>query len=599
MRAVRPSFTCPQCLFIRPRATRAIPFARSASRLYSSSSSSSSSSSNSSEPHDRASQKQQKEQLQQHNQRPTTAPRPNIDIKHIRENADLYQQNCLARNYKQQSTYPARIVELFGQWQASQRRGRSLRERSNALRRQIANPATIQHEDEADEASRSASPVGTDEDGGNLGDAASTRDVRTMTRDELLEEARLLKQALSAIEDEETQLSTEMTNLALAIPNLTLAESPRDGQPRVLSYINEPKAETDTDAEARTETHEAAGASDRVWRSHVHIGAELGILDFASAASSSGWGWYYLVDEGAQLEQALVAYALSTVSSRRAGWRQVAPPSIVYSHMAAACGFQPRDQHGETQIYALSQSQADAARGKPELCLAGTAEIPLAAMRADSIFESTSSSSTFSSGSSAGEIPAKRVGVSRSYRAEAGARGADTKGLYRVHEFTKVEMFAWTSPDLNSATAVFDEMVAIQSDILASLGLRCRVLEMPTTDLGASAARKIDIEAFFPSRAAQGGLNDGWGEVTSTSICGDYQTRRLATRMRLAPGSGSDGGKLVYPWTVNGTALAVPRVLAAILENGWDEAEMAVTIPECLRPWMGGLERIEAKRQRG
>ncbi|RYC54961.1 hypothetical protein CHU98_g11248, partial [Xylaria longipes] len=110
---------------------------------------------------------------------------------------------------------------------------------------------------------------------------------------------------------------------------------------------------------------------------------------------------------------------------------------------------------------------------------------------------------------------------------------ADTKGLYRVHEFTKVELFAWTAPDVAETTDVFDEMVDAQTEILASLGLHCRVLEMPSSDLGASAIRKIDIEAFFPSRAAQG-LNDGWGEVTSASICTDYQSRRLATRMRGA-----------------------------------------------------------------
>ncbi|KAI1151834.1 hypothetical protein F4825DRAFT_421646 [Nemania diffusa] len=391
-----------------------------------------------------------------------------------------------------------------------------------------------------------------------------------MMKEELLEEARLLKHALSAIEEDETRLSTEMTNLALAIPNLTSDDTPRGDEPRVLSYINEPHP-----------FESASPSSDRVWRSHVHIGSELGILDFAGAATTSGWGWYYLLDEGAQLEQALVAYALASVT-RMPGWRQVAPPSIVYSHIAAACGFQPRDQNGETQVYALAQSAPDAARGRPEHSLAGTAEIPLAGMRADSVLE-------------ASELPSKRVGASRCYRAEAGARGADTKGLYRVHEFTKVELFAWTAPDAAAAADVFDEMLDAQTEILASLGLHCRVLEMPTADLGASAVRKVDIEAFFPSRAAQG-LNDGWGEVTSASICTDYQTRRLATRLR---GVGGDASKLAYPWTVNGTALAVPRVLAAVLENGWDEAQMAVTIPECLRPWMDGKEKIELKHRRG
>ncbi|KUI58013.1 Serine--tRNA ligase, mitochondrial, partial [Cytospora mali] len=194
---------------------------------------------------------------------------------------------------------------------------------------------------------------------------------------------------------------------------------------------------------------------------------------------------------------------------------------------------------------------------------------------------------------------------------------ADTKGLYRVHEFTKVELFAWTRPG-DEAAEVFDEMLDMQTEILGSLGLHCRVLEMPSGDLGASATRKNDIEAWFPSRARRDNNNnnnnnkistgqttttppdektevgaeeeEGWGEVTSASICTDYQTRRLATRVRL-------GGALTYPWTVNGTALAVPRVLAALLENGWDEETRTVAIPEVLRPYMDGMEKIGPKNR--
>jgi seryl-tRNA synthetase len=153
-------------------------------------------------------------------------------------------------------------------------------------------------------------------------------------------------------------------------------------------------------------------------------------------------------------------------------------------------------------------------------------------------------------------------------------------------------MFAWTSNYGEASTAVFDEIVSIQIEILQSLGLHCRILEMPSEDLGASATRKRDIEAFFPSRRLK---DDGWGEVTSVSTCSDYQTRRLATKVDLR----TLGGKLAFPYTVNGTALAVPRVLAAILENGWDEKKMEVRIPEVLWPWMDGLEVIKNKeRQR-
>ncbi|KAK4640187.1 Serine--tRNA ligase, mitochondrial [Podospora bellae-mahoneyi] len=465
--------------------------------------------------------------------RPTTAPKPLLDIKHIRLNPDLYSQNCIDRNYKSLAEYPHKINALFAEWQAQQKAGRALRERGNILRRRLAGSGGTSRDDPREI---------IDE----FGD---------MSREEILEEARKVKAGLAGIEETEGKLQAEMERLALAIPNLTSDETPRGTEPEVMSYINNhPEPEP--------------ALSDRVWRSHVHVGAELGLLDFAGAASSSGWGWYYLLDEAADLEQALISYALATAT--RAGWRQVSPPSVVYGHIAAACGFQPRDANGETQIYAIAQSREDAARGKPELVLAGTAEIPLAGMKADTVLDEA-------------DLPLKRVAVSRCYRAEAGARGSETKGLYRVHEFTKVEMFSWTLPDQVETEEIFDEMIDLQTEILGGLGLHCRVLEMPTADLGASATRKCDIEAFFPSRRER---NDGWGEVTSASICTDYQTRRLATRLKTKE------GKLVYPWTVNGTALAVPRVLAAILENGWNESEKSVLIPEVLRPWMDGREKI-------
>ena len=314
--------------------------------------------------------------------------------------------------------------------------------------------------------------------------------------------------------------------------------------------------------------------------SHVDIGAQLGILDFAAAAKTSGWGWYFLRGAGAKLEQALLQYTLKVLDDR--GWELISPPSIVYSHISAACGFQPRDQNNEQQVYELKQSKKDLS--KPSLSLAGTAEIPLAGMEAQSQIDESN-------------LPVKVAAVSRCYRAEAGARGVDTKGLYRVHEFTKVEMFAWTHPvelpkeadnvrdSSRSAGRVFDEMVSIQSEILKSLGLYYQILEMPTEDLGASALRKRDIEVYFPSRQDK---NRGYGEVTSASICTDFQTRRLDTRMKKWDGT------LDYPYTVNGTAMAIPRVLAAILEWHWDPEKREVAIPRVLQPWMDGMKTISS-----
>lgn len=387
-------------------------------------------------------------------------------------------------------------------------------------------------------------------------------------REGIISEAKALKTELSAIEAQETQLLEEIEGLAQDMPNLSSTYTPVGTEPQVVGYINKHPEST-------------LAKSEQARKSHVDIGQELGILDFSGSAQTSGWGWYFLVGDGAMLEQALVQYALGVARSK--GWKAVAPPSLVYSHVASACGFQPRDQNGEQQIYAIEQSEKD--KLKPQLALAGTAEIPLAGMKANQTLEDS-------------ELPLKTVGVSRCYRAEAGARGADTKGLYRVHEFTKVEMFAWTPPDntgddhfttptTSSSEVIFEEMLSIQKEILEALGLHCRILEMPTTDLGASATRKLDIEAFFPSRQDK---DAGWGEVTSTSMCTDYQSRRLQTRMRVK------GGKLEFPHTLNGTALAVPRVLAAILENHWNEGGRTVTIPQVLQPFMGGQKLIQASR---
>ena len=433
------------------------------------------------------------------------------------------------RNYAAHSKSSWRIIELHEQWLALQQNARSLRVRNNQLREMLSKSASrMKQSDGAKEV-----PV----KGG------------------IIEEAKALKTQLSAIEAQETQLQDEIESLAQDLPNLSSIHTPLGTEAEVVGYINKdtelPSAET----------------------SHVDIGQELGILDFSGSAQTSGWGFYFLIGDGAMLEQALIQYALSVARSK--GWRPVAPPSLIYSHIASACGFQPRDQNGEQQIYAIEQSDKD--KAKPQLALAGTAEIPLAGMKANQTMEET-------------ELPLKTVGVSRCYRAEAGSRGADTKGLYRVHEFTKVEMFAWTAPDnvsgdhftaanTSSSDTIFDEMLSIQHEILTSLGLHCRILEMPTTDLGASATRKRDIEAFFPSR------KEGWGEVTSASVCTDYQTRRLHTRVKI-------NGKPEFPHTVNGTALAVPRVLAAILETHWDAGERCVRVPEVLRSYMGGQDRI-------
>lgn len=467
--------------------------------------------------------------LQKSYTRPSFAPKPILDLKHIRHAPGLYEQNCIDRNYAPQAQNSWRILELHENLVAQQREVVQLRQRSNAIGKEVGRSASSKD--------------------GSEGEA----------RTALLDEARGLKQQLSGLDAKEKSMQEEMERLALELPNLSSLHTPVGEEPQVVDMVNE-----------RPSNHPG--------KSHVDIGKQLDILDFEASATTSGWGWYFLKNEGALLEQALVQYALSVAMKR--GWKVMTPPSLVYSHIASACGFMPRDQNGETQIYGIAQNEHENASERPSLVLTGTAEIPFAGTQANRTLASH-------------ELPLKVIGPSRCYRAEAGARGVDTKGLYRVHEFTKVEMFAWTLPSTDSegdrfggddthssqAEQVFEEMIDIQREILTSLGLHAKVLEMPTADLGASATRKIDIEAFFPSRE---GINSGYGEVTSASICTDYQTRRLGTRLK------NTSGKLMWPYTVNGTAMAIPRVLACILENHWDDVEGVVQVPEVLRQYMPG-----------
>ncbi|KAK2882684.1 hypothetical protein FQN49_000116 [Arthroderma sp. PD_2] len=512
-------------------------------------------------------------------------PKPVPNVRHIRENVELYSKNCIDRNYKPVADYPPRIYSLAKEAADLQHALKQPWSKIKQVEKEIGKIARLAARQ------RQNKQAGKQEDGNRAG-AATSDELKSEDQDntEALEalrlEAKELKDASQQMLDRREECLEEIQQLALSLPNLTSNETPIGDVPRIVTYINFDPASPPSYASS-------SASSSSIPRSHVSIGTELGLIDFSSSSTSTGWGWYFLTNEGCLLEHALVQYALSTARSK--GWKPVSPPSIVYSHIADACGFQPRDANNEQQIWSIQQTEKDRAAQKPQRSLTGTAEIPLAAMYAGKDIQ-------------ADQLPLKLVGASRCYRAEAGARGVDTKGLYRVHEFTKVELFAWTdnieaettAADSNGITSssIFEEMLSIQTDILSSLDLPCRVLEMSSTDLGASSTRKRDIEVLFPSRIPsnpdESSVLDpdygGWGEVTSTSICTDYQSRRLGTRVR-----DSSGGSR-FPHTVNGTAMAVPRVLAAILEHGWDEKLGGVVVPEALRPWMGGIEVIRGDK---
>lgn len=350
-----------------------------------------------------------------------------------------------------------------------------------------------------------------------------------------------LKLQLKYLEEQHKELSSEILDKAEGLPNLidpTVAES----EAEIVQFIN---CESEKDA---------VSIKPATTFDHREIAENLSIVDFQSAAKVSGSSWYYLIGDGALLEQALVQYGLK--KARQYGYRMVTPPSIVKNEFVHACGFKPNDQNNEKQIYGIEGGN---------LSLTGTAEIPLGAIHSGTDFENGQ------------KFPIKYVGVSRAYRAEAGARGKDTKGLYRVHEFTKVELFHFTTPEY--AKQELEDLRQLQTEIIEELGLMSKMIKMPADDLGAPALMKYDCEAWMPGRG-------NWGELTSSSNCGDYQARRLGIRYR------NSDNKLQFVHTLNGTCMAVPRVIVAIIEQFYDEATNTIKIPPVLQEYMDGKDAI-------
>lgn len=326
------------------------------------------------------------------------------------------------------------------------------------------------------------------------------------------------------------------------IPNLLDTSVPQDPlQGEIVEFIN---------GQSEQQIMESRPVSDKF--DHKSIGEKLGIVDFGTASRISGFSWYYLLGDGALLEQALIQYGLKR--ARQHGYKMITPPTLVKPEVVNACGFKPKDVNESNHVYDLA---------KHDLALTGTAEIALAAFH---------SSETLS----ADAFPMKYVGVSRAYRAEAGARGKDTKGLYRVHEFNKVELFHFTNK--NNSEQELEDLKSFQVEIIKELGLKAKMINMPTTDLGAPTMKKYDCEAWMPGRG-------DWGELTSSSNCGEYQARRLGIRYKAED-------KMEYVHTLNGTCMAVPRVIVAIIEQNYDPETESIVIPEVLRPYMDGKERI-------
>jgi seryl-tRNA synthetase len=279
------------------------------------------------------------------------------------------------------------------------------------------------------------------------------------------------------------------------------------------------------------------------FRDHVELGEALGIIDVERAAKVSGTRFGFVAGNLALLEFALVRWTMDMLIPH--GFVPMLPPVLVREEALFGTGFFPGDQD---QVYAMADD---------DLYLVGTSEVALAAYRADEILDPD-------------DLPLRYAGFSTCFRREAGTYGKDTRGIFRVHQFDKVEMFSFVEPEQSGEE--HDFLLSREEEIVQALGLPYRVVNVAVGDLGASAAKKYDIEAWYPSQ-------DRYREITSTSNTTDFQSRRLRIRVK-----GEHGNRLVH--TLNGTAVAVGRTLIAIIEN-YQTADGTIVVPEVLRPYAG------------
>ena len=353
-------------------------------------------------------------------------------------------------------------------------------------------------------------------------------------RAELVAEGKRLKEQVAGHDERLRQFEAELKQKLGRVPNLTHPDAPlgqAEDESVELRKVGTPRA------------------FDFTPRDHVELGKALDMIDFEAGGKVSGTGFYFLKNDAVLLDMALQQFALTTLV--RHGFTPIATPDLARVQILEGIGFNPRG--AETQVYSVENT---------DLCLIGTAEITLGGMHADEVLNES-------------DLPLKYAGISHCFRTEAGAAGRAGKGLYRVHQFTKVEMFAFTTPETSGETHA--QFLAIEEEIFSALGVPYRVLDICSGDLGGPAYRKFDLEAWMPGRGAAG----EYGEVTSTSDCTDYQSRRLNIRFR--PG-GSKGTKFVH--TLNGTAVALSRALIAVLEN-YQRADGLIDVPAVLKPYLG------------
>ena len=360
------------------------------------------------------------------------------------------------------------------------------------------------------------------------------------TRQALIEEGKAIKEELAAKEAELSAIDQVFQEEVRTIPNYYSPEAPigkEDKDNLAIKFYGEP-------------TRFPFKAKD-----HVQLGEDLDILDFESGAKVSGQKFYYIKNKGVILQMALERYAMDIVLKH--GFTPFITPDIAKEEILQGIGFNPRG--AESNIYTIEGTGT---------CLVGTAEIKLGGYYSGEILDKK-------------DLPIRMTGLSHCFRREAGGAGQYSKGLYRVHQFSKLEMFIYCLPE--ESDAFHKEILSIEEEIFQGLGIPYRIVDTATGDLGAPAYRKFDIEAWMPGRGDEG----EYGEVTSTSNCTDYQARSLNIRYR------DDDGKLKFVHMLNGTAMALSRAVVAVMEN-YQEEDGSIRIPEALVPYCG-FDRIERK----
>lgn len=422
-----------------------------------------------------------------------------LDIKYIRENAEAVKKNCELRNIKCDID---KLLELYEESNKLLWKWENLKREKNSLNEEMQKADNSQKE-------------------------------------KIIEKGKKIKEELEVADKEFEEKKRTYLEMLLCVPNMTHPDSPHG---------------KDDSENKEIERHGEPPKFDFEPKGHEELMTALEMIDFERGAKVAGSKFYFLKNEGALLEQALIQFAFQKLIAK--GFVPFSTPDLARDKVLLGIGYNPRGE--ETQIYSIENT---------DLNLVGTAEITMGGYHMDETIPED-------------KLPLKYVALSHCYRTEAGSYGRHSAGLYRVHQFTKIEMFAYTAPE--ESEKMHTELKNIEVEIFESLGVPFRVVDICTGDLGGPAYRKYDLEAWMTSR------ND-WGEVTSTSDTTTYQARRLNVKVER-----KDGQK-EYLHMLNGTAIAVSRALIAIIEN-YQQADGSVIVPEVLRPFMpGGMEKIERK----